>query len=73
MTPAAREKLSEEGYDPIFGARPLKRVIQQRIQNELALKLLQGDFRDGDTIEVGVDPGSKFTFAKAGAEEAVGV
>jgi ATP-dependent Clp protease ATP-binding subunit ClpB len=73
LTPSARAKLAEEGYDPVYGARPLKRVIQQRIQNELALKLLQGDFRDGDTIEVGVDPGSKFTFAKAGAGEAVGV
>ena len=52
LTPAARAKLAEEGYDPIYGARPLKRVIQQRLQNALALKLLQGDFRDGDTIEV---------------------
>jgi len=65
LTPAARAKLAEEGYDPIFGARPLKRVIQQRIQNELALKLLQGDFRDGDAIEVGVDPSGKFTFERA--------
>jgi ATP-dependent Clp protease ATP-binding subunit ClpB len=65
LTPAARAKLSEEGYDPIFGARPLKRVIQQRIQNELALKLLQGDFRDGDAIEVGVDPTGKFNFERA--------
>jgi ATP-dependent Clp protease ATP-binding subunit ClpB len=48
-------------------------VIQQRIQNELALKLLQGDFRDGDTIEVGIDPSSKFTFAKAEAGAAVEV
>jgi len=73
LTPAARAKLAEEGYDPVYGARPLKRVIQQRIQNELALKLLQGDFRDGDTIEVGVDPGGKFTFAKAEATAVVGV
>ncbi|PMP89245.1 MAG: ATP-dependent chaperone ClpB, partial [Roseiflexus castenholzii] len=50
LSPAAREKLVAEGYDPVFGARPLKRVIQQRIQNPLALYLLQGDFRDGDTI-----------------------
>ncbi|NJO06391.1 MAG: AAA domain-containing protein, partial [Chloroflexaceae bacterium] len=50
LTPAATERLAEEGYDPIFGARPLKRVIQQRLQNPLALKLLQSDFRDGDTI-----------------------
>jgi ATP-dependent Clp protease ATP-binding subunit ClpB len=73
LTPEAREKLGEEGYDPIYGARPLKRVIQQRLQNELALKLLQGEFRDGDTIQVGVDDGGKFTFEKAGVGQAVGV
>jgi ATP-dependent Clp protease ATP-binding subunit ClpB len=73
LTPAARAKLAEEGYDPIFGARPLKRVIQQRIQNELALKLLQGDFHDGDAIEIGVDPSGKFTFAHAEVGAAVGV
>jgi ATP-dependent Clp protease ATP-binding subunit ClpB len=73
LTDTARAKLSEEGYDPVFGARPLKRVIQQRIQNELALRLLQGDFRDGDTIEVGVDPSGKFTFERAEIGSAVGV
>jgi ATP-dependent Clp protease ATP-binding subunit ClpB len=73
LTPAARAKLAEEGYDPVYGARPLKRVIQLRIQNELALKLLQGEFRDGETIEVGVDPSGKFTFAKAEAGAMVGV
>jgi ATP-dependent Clp protease ATP-binding subunit ClpB len=65
LTPAAREKLGEEGYDPIYGARPLKRVIQQRLQNALALKLLQGDFRDGDTILVDVDDRGEFVFSKA--------
>jgi ATP-dependent Clp protease ATP-binding subunit ClpB len=73
LTDAARNKLADEGYDPVFGARPLKRVIQQRLQNELALKLLQGDFRDGDTIEVGVDKDERFTFGKAEVGEAVGV
>jgi ATP-dependent Clp protease ATP-binding subunit ClpB len=72
LTPEARERLAEEGYDPVYGARPLKRVIQQRLQNELALKLLQGQFREGDTIEVGVDPGGQFTFEKAGVGAAVG-
>ncbi|HEU5098494.1 MAG TPA: ATP-dependent chaperone ClpB [Roseiflexaceae bacterium] len=71
LTDAARNKLADEGYDPIFGARPLKRVIQQRLQNELALKLLQGDFRDGDTIEVGVDENERFTFGKAEVGETV--
>ncbi|HJZ49003.1 MAG TPA: AAA family ATPase, partial [Roseiflexaceae bacterium] len=73
LTPAARDKLAKEGYDPIFGARPLKRVIQQRLQNELALKLLQGDFRDGEAIEVGVDENDRFTFGKARVGEAIGV
>jgi len=71
LTDAARRKLADEGYDPIYGARPLKRVIQQRIQNPLALKLLQGEFRDGDTILVDVDANGEFAFSKAVQAEAV--
>ncbi|MBK9712971.1 MAG: ATP-dependent chaperone ClpB [Kouleothrix sp.] len=71
LTQAAREKIAEEGYDPVYGARPLKRVIQQRIQNPLALALLQGEFREGDTIEVGVDASGRFTFDKASVGQAV--
>ena len=48
----ARHWLANEGYDPVFGARPLKRVIQSALQNVLAEMLLAGDVRDGDTIEV---------------------
>ncbi|MEO9685314.1 MAG: ATP-dependent chaperone ClpB [Tateyamaria sp.] len=48
----ARKWLADEGYDPVFGARPLKRVIQSALQNPLAEMLLAGDVRDGDTIEV---------------------
>ena len=70
LTPAAREKLGQEGYDPIYGARPLKRVIQQLLQNPLALKLLQGDFREGDTVLVDVDQNGQFTFSKALVGEA---
>jgi ATP-dependent Clp protease ATP-binding subunit ClpB len=69
LTPSAREQMAEEGYDPVYGARPLKRVIQQRLQNALALKLLQGEFRDGDTVVVDVDDAGQFTFQQA---EAVG-
>ncbi len=65
LTPAAIEQLGTEGYDPIYGARPLKRVIQQRLQNALALRLLQGDFREGDTIVVEALPNGEFSFAKA--------
>ena len=61
LTDVARDTLADEGYDPMFGARPLKRTIQRRIQNPLAMKLLAGEFRDGDTIEVGVADGG-FTF-----------
>jgi ATP-dependent Clp protease ATP-binding subunit ClpB len=49
---AAREFLAEEGYDPAFGARPLKRTIQRELQDPLALKILSGEFREGDVIEV---------------------
>jgi ATP-dependent Clp protease ATP-binding subunit ClpB len=71
LTADARRQLGEEGYDPIYGARPLKRVIQQRIQNPLALALLQGEFRDGDTILVDVGPGGAFSFNKAVVGEVV--
>jgi ATP-dependent Clp protease ATP-binding subunit ClpB len=61
----AKKLLGEEGYDPTFGARPLKRVIQQRIENPLAGHLLKGDFVDGDTIHIGVSSSKHdFTFYK---------
>jgi ATP-dependent Clp protease ATP-binding subunit ClpB len=56
LTPAARSTLAEAGYDPVYGARPLKRAIQSRIQNPLATRLLQGDFRPGDTILIDSGP-----------------
>ncbi|HEY5982016.1 MAG TPA: ATP-dependent chaperone ClpB [Anaerolineales bacterium] len=52
VTEAAREYLAEVGYDPAFGARPLKRAIQRELQDPLALKLLAGEFHEGDTIQV---------------------
>ncbi len=52
LTEAAKELLAEEGYDPTYGARPLKRVIQRRIQDPLALKLLQGEFSEGDLVRI---------------------
>ena len=64
LTEAAKKLLADEGYDPAYGARPLKRVIQQRIENPLAAKILTGDFGDGETIEIGVDSKrNDFTFA----------
>ena len=52
LTEAAKEALAEAGWDPAYGARPLKRAIQRLVENPLALRLLEGDFADGDTIRV---------------------
>ncbi|HSR32174.1 MAG TPA: ATP-dependent chaperone ClpB, partial [Anaerolineae bacterium] len=52
LTDAAKVLLADEGYDPAYGARPLKRVIQRKVQDPLALRLLQGDFREGDRVRV---------------------
>ncbi len=57
LTAPAKELLAREGFDPVYGARPLKRTIQKEIVQPLAIKLLQGDFHDGDTIEVGIENG----------------
>jgi hypothetical protein len=50
MTDAARDLLVDEGYDPVYGARPLKRTLQRRVRDPLAMAVLQGDFKDGDTV-----------------------
>jgi ATP-dependent Clp protease ATP-binding subunit ClpB len=52
LTPGALQLLANEGFDPIYGARPLKRAIQKEVVQPLAMRLLQGDFHDGDTIVV---------------------
>jgi ATP-dependent Clp protease ATP-binding subunit ClpB len=52
VTDQAREFLAHEGYDPAYGARPLKRALQRRIQDPLALMLLEGKFQTGDLIQV---------------------
>ncbi len=52
ITEAAKELLAEEGWDPAYGARPLKRAIQRLLENPLALRLLEGDFAEGDTVLV---------------------
>jgi ATP-dependent Clp protease ATP-binding subunit ClpB len=54
LTDAARKFLVTEGYDPMYGARPLKRTIQRRVLDPLALRVLEGDFREGDRILVDV-------------------
>ena len=55
LTPEAREKIADEGYDPAYGARPLKRVIQKRIQDPLAMEMLTGAVMPGDDVEVTVE------------------
>src|SRR5690606_12960386 len=52
VTPAARDWLANEGYDPVYGARPLKRVIQRNVQDEMAEKLLAGEIVDGSSVKV---------------------
>jgi ATP-dependent Clp protease ATP-binding subunit ClpB len=69
VTPAAQELIAERGWDPVYGARPLKRTIQKLVQDELAMRILQGDFKDGDTVEVGTQDG-RLTFARASAPSA---
>ena len=54
LSNAARDKLADAGFDPVYGARPLKRAIQQQVENPLAQEILQGKFKPGDVIEVGV-------------------
>ncbi|HSC58385.1 MAG TPA: ATP-dependent chaperone ClpB [Gemmatimonadales bacterium] len=63
VTPEARALVAAEGYDPVFGARPLKRVIQQRLQNPLALAVLEGKYQPGDTVRVGV-AGKELSFSR---------
>jgi ATP-dependent Clp protease ATP-binding subunit ClpB len=60
----AKELLAERGYDPVYGARPLKRVIQRDVQNPLAMKILSGEFGDGDTVAIGTDKKGELTFKK---------
>ena len=63
LSDAALDKLVEAGFDPVYGARPLKRAIQNQLENPLAQALLKGEFVQGDAISVDVADG-KFTFTK---------
>jgi len=62
VTDAAKDKLAEEGFDRQFGARPLRRVITTRIEDQLSEELLRGKFTRGDSLEIDVDPEGGFTF-----------
>jgi ATP-dependent Clp protease ATP-binding subunit ClpB len=70
LTDAAKAALAEAGWDPAYGARPLKRAIQRQLENPLALRLLEGDFADGDTVRVDAEDG-EIRFEKVGTAVAV--
>ena len=65
LTDAAKEWLAHEGYDPVFGARPLRRAVQRYVENPLSTRILAGEFTGGDRVMVDADD-SGLTFAKAG-------
>ena len=67
VTDAALNALANQGYDPTFGARPLKLVIQQQIQNPLATEILKGEFGEGSTVRVDFR-GDEFVFEKTEGE-----
>jgi ATP-dependent Clp protease ATP-binding subunit ClpB len=70
ITEAARNVLAVEGYDPTFGARPLKRTIQRRVQDPLALRILEGEFREGDLVVVDAH-GNELVFRRSAVAEVV--
>jgi ATP-dependent Clp protease ATP-binding subunit ClpB len=70
LTDAAKTLVGNLGYDPAYGARPLRRVVQKQLVDKLALKLLEGEFAPGDTVAVDADDG-ELTFARASAAAAV--
>ena len=68
VTPAAKQLIVAEGYDPVYGARPLKRAIQRLLQNPLALAVLQGQYTEGDTVRVDrAKDGNRLTFERIAA------
>lgn len=65
LTEAAKEFVAKQGFNPVYGARPLKRTIQHMIQDPLATKILEGEFVPGDTIKVDLNGAGKLIFARA--------
>ena len=70
VTENALNHVAQAGFDPVYGARPLKRAIQQEIENPLAKEILSGKFAPGDTVKVGAT-GGEIAFAKAAPQEEV--
>jgi ATP-dependent Clp protease ATP-binding subunit ClpB len=71
VTDEAKDWLAKLGYDPTYGARPLKRVLQKHIVNTLSQKILEGEFADGDTVEIGLDERGLIGFSRKIAAEVV--
>ncbi|MFQ5692910.1 MAG: hypothetical protein ACE5IM_07710, partial [Nitrospinota bacterium] len=71
LTDAAKALIAREGYDPAYGARPLKRAIQRLLEDPLSLRLLEGEFQPGDVIEADVrEDGNRLVFRRAGKADA---
>jgi ATP-dependent Clp protease ATP-binding subunit ClpB len=64
LSQEAKKLLAERGYDPVYGARPLKRTIQKDIQNPLAQKILEGEYKEGDKVQIGVNTNKELVFTK---------
>ncbi|MCC7187061.1 MAG: AAA family ATPase, partial [Acidobacteria bacterium] len=73
VTEAARAALVQEGYDPTYGARPLRRTIQRRVENPLAKRVLAGDFAPGDRLRVDITPEGDYTFERIDGADRVAV
>ena len=70
LTEAAKEALVKEGFDPVFGARPLRRTVQRRVENPLSKRILAGEFGEGDTALVDVTPDGEYVFERKEAKVA---
>lgn len=60
VTPAARERLSIDGYDPVFGARPLRRLIQREVTDRVATEIIEGRIGDGAYVTIDIDPDGNY-------------
>jgi len=67
LTPAAKIRIAEIGFDPAYGARPLRRALQKRVEDALAMRILEGEFPEGDQVTVDVDLKGGFTFSRSAA------
>ncbi|MDZ4278020.1 MAG: AAA family ATPase, partial [Dehalococcoidia bacterium] len=65
VTDAAKNALVDEGFDPVYGARPLRRVVEKQVENALARRILSGEFEEGDHVSVDYSEAEGYTFAKA--------